>query len=73
MASKEYTTVLIKKETLALLRKLAEADKRHNAAELHVLLDAELERRERMGIVRITELPHPEGAQVVPVIEVKGR
>jgi hypothetical protein len=62
----KYTTVKIKKTTLARLRKLAEVGFRSPPEQIDCMVNA----FEIIGIQSVTMLPRPPGANVVPVVTI---
>jgi len=65
-----YTTAPITKPYLKKLHKLAKEHKRTIAAQLEILIDKELNIR-HFREVSLDTLPHPPGADAVPLVYVK--
>ncbi len=69
----DTTTTRIYTDTLDAVRVLARQDLRSITKTLAVLVEAELARREKLGILRVDHLPRPSDGQVVPVVFVEKR
>lgn len=69
MSDKEYKMVQISKQEHGKLRELAENQKRSMSNQLEWLIDQEHEKIFR--VISVEQLPHPEGAEPVPLLTVE--
>lgn len=69
----EFTVTRISRKTLEAIRARAELNHRTVPSELDAMLDTvESGDLAALGIVKIETLPHPDGAQEVPVVYMRG-
>jgi hypothetical protein len=62
----KYVTVKIKRTTLEIIRKLADMNYRSVPQQIEAMADA----FETMNIQSVTQLPHPPGANAIPVVHI---